>query len=146
MSTDKKVIIGIALATVAILTGGVFFMSGDTSTSVASDQIVSQNGIHWHPKLAVTINGKKQEFTDSIGLGAVHQPMHTHEEDYKDGVVHMEMQGLVTKDETRLGKFFQIWGKKFDKTDKTNMLVNGKKNSDFDMYEMKDNDKIEIYF
>jgi len=68
----------------------------------------------------------------------------------------MEMEGLVTKDETRLGNFFEIWGKDFSKEqsfDKKNgadgkvkMLVNGKESSKFENYEMRDGDKIEIRY
>src|SRR3990167_8919025 len=158
MSTENKIIIGGGILTIVIIIGISFLLTNNSSssTSVPNDQIVVQNGLHWHPKLAVYIKGEKQEFTDSIGLGAVHQKMHTHAEDYKDGVVHMEIEGLVTKEQTRLGNFFRIWGKEFSSTqifDKTNgpegtvkMSVNGKVNTDFENYEMKDKDLIEITF
>ena len=82
--------------------------------------------------------------------------MHTHAEDYRDGIVHMEMQGVVAKDETRLGRFFEIWGKKFSSSQifgfknsseaAVKMLVNGKMNKDFENYNMRDGDKIEIRY
>src|SRR3989344_9573172 len=158
LNTEQKVIGGIVILTIVFLVGGVFLFSGQQSqeVSVPEDQIVSRVGLHWHPKLEVFIHGKKQEFTDSIGLGAVHQPMHTHAQDYKDGVVHMEIQGVVTKDETRLERFFEIWGKEFSSTQifefknsteaALKMLVNGKENSDFENYKMQDGDKIEIRY
>lgn len=158
LNTEQKVIGGIVILTIVFLVGGVFLFSGQQSqeVSVPEDQIVSRVGLHWHPKLEVFIHGKKQEFTDSIGLGAVHQPMHTHAQDYKDGVVHMEIQGVVVKHETRLGNFFKIWGKEFSKTqlfDKKSveegmlkMFVNGQNNFAFENYEMKDGDKIEIRY
>lgn len=155
MTTEAKVIGGIVLATFVILVGGVLLLSRGEK-SVPEGEVVSRNDLHWHPRLTVSIKGEKQEFTDSIGLGAVHQPMHTHSEDYKDGVVHMEMQGVVTKDETKLGNFFRIWGKQFNSAtlfDKTNgpdgtvkMLVNGKENNEFENYLMKDSDNIEIKY
>ena len=62
----------------------------------------------------------------------------------------------VKKDDIKLGKFFDIWGKTFNKAcifDKcsgsdgqVNMLVNGELNSEFENYTMKDGDKIEIIF
>ena len=158
MTKDKKIIIGGAIITIVIIVGISVLLSNNSSKSsgITDDQIVVRNGLHWHPKLAVYISGKKQEFTESIGLGAVHQKMHTHAEDYKDGVVHMEMQGVVTKEETRLGRFFEIWGKKFsssqifeskNSTDSAvKMLVNGKTNKDFENYQMRDGDKIEIKY
>ena len=141
--------------TVIILIGAIFLLSKNDS-SISEGDVVSKNGLHWHPKLAVYLNGKKQEFTDNIGLGAVHQKMHTHSQDYKDDVVHMEMSGIVTKDETRLGNFFRIWGKKFNSSQifefknsseaAVKMLVNGKTNKDFENYQMHDGDRIEIRY
>ena len=68
----------------------------------------------------------------------------------------MEMQGVVTKDQTKLGNFFQIWGKQFNSNcllDKCNgqegtvkMVVNNHENKDFDSYLMKDGDNIEIRY
>ena len=158
MSTENKIIIGGGILMIIVIIGISFLLTNNSSssTSVPNDQIVVQNGLHWHPKLAVYIKGEKQEFTDSIGLGAVHQKMHTHAKDYKDGVVHMEMEGLVTKDQTRLGNFFRIWGKEFNSTqifDNKNssegtvkMAVNGKENKDFENYQMRDGDNIEIRY
>lgn len=156
MTTEHKVIGGITLLTIAILVGGVFFLSKGSNSSVPSDQIVASNGLHWHPKLEIYIKGQKQEIPANIGIGAVHQKIHTHDEDTKDGVVHMEMQGVVTKDDTKLGNFFRIWGKEFSSTklfDKINgadgtvkMTVNGQENKDFENYLMKDGDKIEIKY
>jgi|SRR3989344_2227099 len=158
LSTQTKIIIGGAVLTILLIVGISVLLSKNSppSTSVPEDQIVTKNGLHWHPKADIYIKGEKQEFTDSIGLGAIHQPMHTHAEDYKDGVVHMEMQGVVTKDETRLERFFEIWGKEFSSTQifefknsteaALKMLVNGKENSDFENYKMQDGDKIEIRY
>ncbi len=159
LNSETKIIGGIVIASLVLLIGGAFLMSSKNQpeTSVAPDQIVSQNGLHWHPKLTVTINGEKQEIPAGLGMaGQIHQELHTHDEDAKDGVVHMEMKGLVTNDETRLGNFFKIWGKEFSKNqifDKKNgeggkirMKVNGSDSAEFENYMMKDNDKIEILY
>lgn len=155
---EKKVYIILSLSTIMVLVGAVMFISRDNSSSVSvpKEEIITSNGLHWHPRLEVYIKGEKQEFTDSIGLGAIHQLMHTHKEDYKEGVVHMEMQGVITKDETKLKNFFRIWGKDFSSTqifDKKNgeegkvkMMVNGKENTDFENYMMKDDDQIVIKY
>lgn len=115
--------------------------------------ILSKNGFHWHPELSISIKGEKQEIAANIGIGAVHKELHTHD---ATGVVHMEMQGLVTKDETTLGAFFKSWGKQFNANcifDSCNgpdgtvkMFVNGKENTEFENYLMKDKDKIEIKY
>lgn len=157
MTTEHKVIGGITFLTIAILGGAVFFLSKSNEPTVPADQIVANNGLHWHPKLTVTIEGKKQEVLPDLGItGQIHQELHTHTEDAKDGIVHMEMKGLVAKDETKLGNFFRIWGKEFTATkifDKTNgplgkvtMLVNGKENTEFENYNMRDGDNIEITY
>lgn len=156
MTTELKVLGGVGLLTIAIIVGGVIFFSKDRASSVPEGEIISSGGIHWHPKVAIYVSGEKRELEDSIGLGNVHKPIHTHTEDYKDGVVHLEMQGLVTKEDIKLGNFFRIWGKDFSSTqifDKTNgsagnvrMFVNGAENTDFENYLMRDGDKIEIRY
>lgn len=168
MTTEKKVIGGITLLSIAILVGGVFFLSSNSNpstssnttinsdTSIPESEIVARNGMHWHPKLSIYIKGKKQPFTNGIGLnGGVHNPIHTHDDADKD-IVHMEFQGLVTKNDTKLANFFKIWGKDFSSTqifDKKNgeegsvkMTVNGKENTEFENYMMKDGDNIEIRY
>lgn len=155
MSTDTKIVGGIAVLTVVILVGGVFFLSRGSGSSIPKDQVVTQTGLHWHPKLTIYIKGKKQEIPSNVGIGAIHQPIHTHE-DAKDGVLHMEMKGVVSKEDTKLGNFFRIWGKAFNSTqilDKKNgeegkvkMTVGGKENKAFENYLMKDGDNIEIRY
>ncbi len=153
INAEAKIIGAVFFATFIILIGGVFFLSKDEKP-VSKGEVVAQNGIHWHPRLSVYIKGQKQEFTDSIGLGAVHQPMHTHSEDYKQGIVHMEFGGTVTKDETKLSNFFKIWGKQFNSScvfdncgeGKVKMLVNGVENKNFENYAMRDGDNIEVRF
>lgn len=156
MSGEAKVIGGIALATIVILVGGVFLLTKSETTNVPEDQIVTKTGIHWHPKVTVTIKGEKQEIPANLGIGAVHSKIHTHDTDNKQGIVHMEMKGIVTKDDTRLAGFFQVWGKEFNANkllDKTNssdgtvkMFVNGQQNSEFENYKMRDGDNIEIKY
>src|SRR3989344_1958508 len=156
MSTEKKVIGGIVAVTVIILIGAVFWLSKDIFTPIPDDQIITRTGLHWHPKLVIMINGQKQELVDGIGLGSVHQRMHTHTEDFKEGVMHMEMEGLVTKDDSKLGNFFRIWGKDFNSgkiLDKEatvegqiKMTVNGVENREFENYQMREGDNIEIRY
>ncbi len=159
ISTEAKVIGSIAIFTVVVLVGGVLLLSNQNKadSSIPQEQIVSSNGLHWHPKLEIYIKGEKQEIPPGVGLaGSVHQETHTHDEDAKDGVIHMEMNGLVTKDETRLANFFKIWGKKFSSTEifdnvsgeegKVRMMVNGVETDQFENYLMRDGDKIEIRY
>ena len=153
MNTETKIIIGGALLTILLIVGAVFLLSREEQVNVSQDRIISKTGIHWHPNLTILIKEEKQEILANIGIGAVHQPIHTHD---SSGTLHLEVSGLVTKDETTLGRFFRIWGKEFnsncifgkcnDDDGKVRMLVNGKENTDFENYLMKDKDSIEIRY
>lgn len=120
---------------------------------VPESDVIARNGLHWHPEIKISILGKIQEIPANIGLGAVEKPIHTHD---NMGVIHLEFQGLVKKDNARLGRFFEIWGKRFNRDcifDKCNgpegqvkMFVNNKENNEFENYIMRDGDKIEINF
>ena len=149
MSTETKVFGAI------ILVGAVFLLSRE-ETSVPEGEIVSRRAVHWHPRLTIYIKGEKQEIPADLGLGPVHAEIHTHKEDNSDGVVHLEMKGVVTKNETRLARFFQLWGKElspnciFDKCNgaegTVKMIVSGQENKEFENYLMKDGDIIEIHY
>lgn len=153
MKTETKFVVGTVIGSLLFIVGAYFLVSRSNKPPVPKEQIVAENGLHWHPTLSISIKGQKQEIPKDIGIGAVHQPIHTHD---TTGTLHMEMQGLITKQDTRLGNFFKTWGKEFSSTqifDKINgpggkvkMLVNGKENADFANYLMKDGDKIEIRY
>jgi len=112
--------------------------------AIPEGEIISQNGLHWHANLAIYAKGVQQNIPADIGIGAVHMPIHTHS---ADGVIHMEMSGLVKRSDLTLDKFFKNWGKDFkDFGGKITMTVNGKGNAELGSYIMKDNDKIEIRY
>ena len=155
MKTETKIILIGGILTVLLVVGAVFFLTkqSEQEASVPEDQVVSRRGIHWHPNLTILIKGEKQEITPNIGMGGIHQPIHTHD---NSGTLHLEVSGLVTKDETMLGRFFRIWGKEFNSNcifDKCNgsegtvkMTVKGQENKEFENYQMKDGDNIEIKY
>ena len=130
----------------------VWFFISQFSNSEAG--IIARNGLHWHADLSISILGEPQEIPAGIGLEKLpHKPIHTHD---RDGVIHMEYSGLVKKSDLRLGNFFEIWGKTFNQDcifdkcsgpeNQLTMLVNGKKNYEFESYNMRDGDKIEVVF
>ena len=145
----KKNIILLCIAAVIGL-GGWYILS---LPSTPEEDIISRTGIHWHTELAILINGQKQEIPTDIGIGVVHQPIHTHD---ATGQIHLEFSGLVRKDDIKLGKFFDIWKKKFNRNqifDYVNdsegvikMFVNRSPNEEFENYIMKDKDIIEIKY
>jgi hypothetical protein len=125
------------------------FRMGPTEKS----DIVSRTPIHWHSELKIKIFGEYQEIPADIGIGIIHQIIHTHD---TDGIIHIEPTGQVRENDIRLGRFFEIWGKTFNKKcifdycskeeGQLKMLVNGQENFDFENYVMRDGDKIEIIF
>lgn len=79
-------------------------------------------------------------FDHNMGMTAIH----TYE---PDGVIHLEIAGVVTKDDIKLENFFRIWGKDFREFGSSvRMKVNGKENTELENYEMKDGDKIELRY
>lgn len=153
MSTESKVIIFGGILTVVVVAGISVFLSKDPSSDIPEGEIISRTGIHWHPNLSIYIKDKQQEIPTNFGIGAVHLPIHTHD---SSGTLHLEMNGVVTKDRIKVGSFFRLWGKEFSSTqifDKKNgeegvvkMTVNGRENKDFESYLMRDGDKIEIRY
>lgn len=143
------------LVTFMILGGGIGLLVWQAASQppVPESDIVARRGLHWHPELAISIKGTPQEISPNLGIGAAHNPMHTHD---STGVLHLEFQGLVTQDDIRLGKFFELWKKPFSSTcildscngpdDQVKMTVNGQPNTEFERYIMHDKDKIEITF
>ena len=141
----------IAVAVGAGIAGLWWYASGVPDTS--PEDIISKNGIHWHPHLAIVIDGTKQEIPANIGIGITHNPIHTHD---ATGEIHLEFEGLVKKSDITLGTFVEVWGKTFNAScifdacagnGKTvRMTVNGKENTEFENYVMRDKDEIEIRF
>ena len=140
-----------------LLFGGIIFAGGWYLTSRVEtggkSDIISKVPIHWHPELKIKILGEYQKIPANIGIGVVHRLIHTHAD---DSVIHIESTGLVREDDIRLGRFFEIWGKTFNKDcifdkcsgseGKVTMLVNDKENQEFENYIMRDGDKIEIIY
>ena len=135
------------IALIVIIVGGsigafVWYLA--TRPPIPEGEILSRNGLHWHPELAIFVKGEKQEIPVNLGIGAVHNPMHTHD---SSGVIHLEFQGVVRKDDLKLGRFFEVWGKDFIELGPTvKMTVNGEENTELQKYIMKDSDKIELRY
>lgn len=147
------------IALMVILAGGAigglgwYIASRPQTSAIPPDEVISRSGLHWHPELSITVKGQKQEITANIGIGVIHNPIHTHD---VTGVIHLEFSGLVRKDDLKLGKFFEVWDKQFNSNcifdfcsgadGQLKMLVNGEVNTGFENYQMKDKDKIEIIY
>lgn len=144
------------IAAAALIVGGViistvWFLAGRPPSSESA--IISDDGIHWHTELSITILGQKQVIPDNVGRDITELPIHTHEE---DNIIHLEFAGLVKKDDIRLERFFEIWGRQFSQNciftncngdeGTVKMFVNGVRNFEFENYVMRDKDKVTIIF
>lgn len=162
----KKSLVITGIFVVVLITLGIYLSQDNSKSQVLSEDVVSEEGIHWHPHLTIYTKGQQQEIPLNIGIGTqyVNSPlydpmmsmtdMHTHD---NSGTLHWEaMQGPVKKDDVKLGVFFKIWGKQFSsncifdncngKDGSVKMIVNGKDNAEFENYQIKDKDDIVIKF
>lgn len=148
----KGVVIVLSALVVLAGIGGIVIAARNVKPSAPGD-VLSTNGIHWHPQLTIGIKGVNQEIPTDIGLGAFENPIHTHD---ATGTIHLEFSGRVTREDTKLSKFFDVWKKTFTPTcilDQCNspdgtvkFTVNGQPNTEYGDYEMHDGDKIEIRY
>ncbi len=150
---QKKVFKKTALwAVVGAIVFGIGWLIVTTVRSPDAPDLISRRGIHWHPELTISVKGQSVDIPANIGVGgAAHKDMHTHK---INDQIHVEMNRAIRKDDIRLGKFFDIWGKQFnsrcvvdtcsDTEGVIKMTVNGQPNTEFENYLMQDKDKIEI--
>lgn len=73
---------------------------------VAAAGLKPGDGPHIHPRLNVVIRDRPITVPANMGIGAAHQPMHTHE---TDGTIHVE--GAAER--TTIGQFMALWGVTF---------------------------------
>jgi hypothetical protein len=148
-----KLIIGGIVGALLLVLGGTWW-----TNSMQSDDpdVLSKNGLHWHPQLAIFVKGEKVAIPQNIGIGPQYAgmptfdsgmqmtAMHTHED---MPVIHLEFPGIVREKDIVLGNFFRIWGKDM-RSFGTNMrmTVNGEVNTEFENYIMGDGDKIELRY
>ncbi len=135
---DSKSTLVVIAALVVVVIVALFSVKVFSGPSTPDPEILSRTGLHWHPELVIFVKGERQPIPANIGISAVHNP----------GVIHLEMQGLVKKNNTKLGAFFKVWNKSFSDfgTTTPRMTVNGADNTELLDYPMKDKDKIELYF
>ncbi len=136
----------VIISTIVLGVGLIWWAKANQTEEVASSDsnVLSMKGLHTHPELKIFVKSEQVEVAPNIGLTPTHQPMHTHED---APIVHLEYPAKVTRDDTRLGKFFAVWGKDFREFGQNvTMTVNGEPNTEYENYEMKDGDKIELHY
>jgi hypothetical protein len=149
-----KTILIIAGVAAALLLGGVWWSQ---SLQANDPNIISRGGLHWHPSLAIYVNGVKQEIPMNVGIGPRYSgapgydaqmqmvPMHTHDD---LPLIHLEFAGgPVRKEDATLGQFFKVWGKDMlSFGSNMRMTVNGIEQTDYENYVMHDGDVIELRY
>ena len=129
---------------VILLIGTIFILPTPQGIDPNDPRIVTANGLHWHPQLAIYVKDVQQEIPKNLGLGVVHNPIHTHED---LPIIHLEFQGVVRKDDITLGKFFDVWSKDMRSFGANmRMTVNGVENTEYADYIMRDGDQIELRY
>jgi len=138
---------------IVVIIGALFGIQKIIDNNVDTTNLLSQNGLHTHAELEIVVDGEKQVIPPNIGLIGGHNPIHTHDE---EGLIHLEFEGVVKQDDTKLGNFFKVWGKSFENKTilryepavgkKLTMLVNGEVNTEYEAYHMLDGDKIQLMF
>lgn len=137
------------IATIVFVIGMIVWaksmQSDNTNVSTVDDpDVLSTNGIHWHSKLEIYVKGVKQDIPSGLGLLGVHRPMHTHDD---VPTIHLEFPARVTRNDTKLGNFFEVWGKNpSDFGQIVTMTVNGESKTELMDYQMKDGDQIELRY
>ena len=117
------------------------------SPSLPESDFVSRAPFHWHTELTIYIKGEKQIIPAEIGLGTLHQPIHTHIGDNEQGLIHLEFNGVARKEDVMLGRFFKNWGKDIRSFGSNmSMTVNDVANTEYENYVMKDGDRIELKY
>ncbi|HEY4487707.1 MAG TPA: hypothetical protein VI483_03015 [Candidatus Paceibacterota bacterium] len=131
-------------AVVILVIASIFILPSPKVIDPNDPNVVATNGLHWHPQLAIYVKGEKIEIPQNIGIGAVHQPMHTHDD---LPLIHLEFPALVRTQDITLGRFFEIWGKDMRSFGpNVKMTVNGKENTEYEDYIMRDGDEIELRY
>lgn len=136
-----KQIASIGIIVAALLIGGSWWSA---SLEERNSPVVARNGLHWHPRLEMYVRGEKLEIPQNLGLGAVHRPVHTHED---LPLVHLEFEGRVHEEDLMLGEFFESWGRDMREFgENMRMSVDGVPNTDYERYVMRDGDVIELRY
>ncbi len=134
--TNMKLPIIILLIIVAVIgLGIVLFKSQPTTTP--SEEVISNNGVHWHPEVSIFTNHQKYTIPPNIGTM---DTLHTHD---STGVIHLEKTGTVVKADTKVSLLLKTLG--LGDKQLTKLVINGTDGSLSEDYEMKDKDKLEIH-
>lgn len=149
-----KNILAIGALAVALLFAGNMW---SRSLSSNDSTIIATSGIHWHPRLTITVKEEEVSIPTDIGVGSAYAnrpsygdggmamtAIHTHDD---VPIIHLEFSGLVRKEDITLARFFEVWGRDMRSFgEKMRMTVNGTENTELGNYLMQDGDRIELRY
>ncbi len=115
--------------------------------------IISRNGLHWHPSIEIYVGGVKQEIPQTGITNMTMNPLHRvfmrmHGRGRNEqGIIHLKFAGNVYKTDIMLGQVFKQWNKTIHTYgEKLHMTVNGQINTEYENYVMRDHDKIVLKY
>ncbi|MBI3255624.1 MAG: hypothetical protein HYZ63_01510 [Candidatus Andersenbacteria bacterium] len=144
------------LALLGLVVVGFIAWKITSAPKLPTEGLVSNTEVHWHARLDIKVRGENVEIPANIGVpvgnpNAHPEHMHTHAADH---VIHVEKLPPVYETDLKLGNFFRVWGKKFtsqcvadvcaEGQEQMKMMVNGKENTQFENYLLRDGDQVEI--
>jgi len=75
-----------------------------------------QLAVHYHAHLAIVVDGNEAQVPANTGINTDQQCLywlHTHD---STGLIHIEAPAASASRKFKLGEFFDVWGKRLDKT------------------------------
>ena len=90
----KKHLMTIIIVAVFLLViGMVWFVKANQPLQTNdSKTVLSVQGLHGHPQLEIYVKGVKMPIPQNVGIGAVHAPVHTHDD---VPIIHLEFPGTL---------------------------------------------------
>lgn len=146
--------VGVALVALGVI--GFIVWTIMKAPTLSNEGLVSKSEVHWHARLDIRVRGEDVVIPANIGIPlgnptAHPENMHTHAE---DRIVHIEKLPPVYEADLKLGNFFEVWGKEFNArcvvdtciqdSEEVTLKVNGKENTQFEHYLLRDGDQVEI--
>lgn len=146
-----SILIGVAVSLLVI--GAVWSRAAQNQ----DPEIISKTGVHWHPTVVIYAAGKKLAVPENLGVGPSYigaprydarmrmSAVHTHD---ASGTVHLEFAaGPVRAADLNLERFLALLYKSQPSLGSpAQVIVNGRQESNYARYMMRDGDQIELHF
>lgn len=141
---------------VAVVLGGLLFMTGSMSSSESLTLVPGTNvaclpnghqalAVHIHPTLTVTVDGVPETIPANIGVSSTCMAeLHTHD---ATGVIHVETARAERLGALSFADFFAVWGMPVEREGYTlSISVNGTSVSSVDEVPLVDGARVEFSY